>query len=78
MDDIVVIIDEHLPRNSWPKGRIIRVTKSPDGRVRKAFVKTLGGIYERPVTKLARLDVNKADVGIQGSPTGGSVRNQVN
>lgn len=57
--DIVVIVDENLPRNNWPKGRILRVIPSADGRIRKATVQTTQGIYNRPSSKLARLDVQR-------------------
>lgn len=55
--DIVIIVDPSFPRNSWPKGRIIAVSKSKDGQVRRATVQTSSGIYERPAVKLAVLDV---------------------
>lgn len=55
--DIVLIVDENFPRNNWPKGRIIKVMPSPDEKVRKAVVQTAQGIYTRPATKLARLEV---------------------
>ncbi|XP_062534847.1 uncharacterized protein LOC134204027 [Armigeres subalbatus] len=57
--DIVVIVDPGLPRNCWPLGRIIAVNAGKDGRVRSAAVQTRAGIYERPVTKLAILDVRR-------------------
>ncbi|XP_055614693.1 uncharacterized protein LOC129761014 [Uranotaenia lowii] len=59
--DITVIVDPNLPRNCWPKGRVIRTIASPDGRTRKAVVQTISGIYERPVAKLAVLDVGDTD-----------------
>lgn len=58
-NDIVVIVDPELPRNCWPKGRIISVNTSKDGQVRSATVQTKTGIYERPATKLAVLDVRR-------------------
>ncbi|XP_058817409.1 uncharacterized protein LOC131680718 [Topomyia yanbarensis] len=57
--DIVVIVDSQLPRNCWPKGRIIAVNISRDGRVRSATVQTAKGIYESPAVKLAVLDVRR-------------------
>ncbi|XP_055585244.1 uncharacterized protein LOC129738083 [Uranotaenia lowii] len=59
--DIAVIVDPKLPRNCWPKGRVISTTVSSDGRTRKAVVQTVNGIYERPVVKLAVLDVGDKD-----------------
>lgn len=59
LDDIVIIVDPNLPRNCWPKGRIIGVNTGKDGRIRSATVKTANGVYEIPVTKLAVLDVRR-------------------
>lgn len=75
VSDMVIVIDEQLPRNSWPQGKIINTFKSADGNVRKATVQTAHNSYMRPVTKLARLDVSEAVVEVQGSSTGGSVHN---
>uniref|UniRef100_A0A182HZZ0 DUF5641 domain-containing protein n=1 Tax=Anopheles arabiensis TaxID=7173 RepID=A0A182HZZ0_ANOAR len=55
--DIVLIVDANLPRNSWPKGRVLAVKISGDGQVRRATVQTANGILERPAVKLAVLDV---------------------
>lgn len=55
--DVVVIADPKMPRNCWPKGKVIGTRVSSDGQVRSATVKTSSGVYDRPVTKLAVLDV---------------------
>lgn len=55
--DVVVIADPKLPRNCWPKGKIIATRVSLDGQVRSATVRTACGVYDRPATKLAVLDV---------------------
>uniref|UniRef100_A0A182PWU9 DUF5641 domain-containing protein n=1 Tax=Anopheles epiroticus TaxID=199890 RepID=A0A182PWU9_9DIPT len=57
LDDIVLIADNNLPRNCWPKGRVIEVVRANDGQVRRASVQTTSGIIERPATKIAVLDV---------------------
>ncbi|XP_055522508.1 uncharacterized protein LOC129716699 [Wyeomyia smithii] len=58
--DIVVIVDPGNPRNCWPKGSVISVNTDEDGRVRSAAVQTAsGGVYERPMVKLAVLDVRR-------------------
>lgn len=59
--DVVVIVDPKLPRNCWPKGRIISTKSGRDGQVRSATVQTSTGVYERPVAKLAVLDVQRVD-----------------
>ncbi|XP_053686561.1 uncharacterized protein LOC128736105 [Sabethes cyaneus] len=55
--DVVIITDPDLPRNSWPKGRVVDVKRGKDGQVRSATVKTAVNVYERPAVKLAVLDV---------------------
>ncbi|XP_053968959.1 uncharacterized protein LOC128870369 [Anastrepha ludens] len=55
--DVVVIADQDLPRNCWPKGRIVDVVKAKDGQVRSARVETKSGILHRPIAKVAVLDV---------------------
>lgn len=57
VDDVVIIVDPNLPRNCWPKGRVVATRASKDGEIRSATVRTSGGLYERPVVKLAVLDV---------------------
>lgn len=59
INDLVVVVDPKLPRNCWPKGRIICTHPGRDGKPRSATVRTANGIYERPVAKLAVLDVGR-------------------
>ncbi|XP_055633360.1 uncharacterized protein LOC129773740 [Toxorhynchites rutilus septentrionalis] len=59
--DVVIIVDPQLPRNCWPKGRIIHTKVGCDGCIRSATIQTAKGIYERPVTKLAVLDVRREE-----------------
>ncbi|XP_068200470.1 uncharacterized protein [Palaemon carinicauda] len=53
--DIVLTLDERLPRGSWPLGKVMEVTRSADGRVRQALIKTENGEFRRPVQKLCLL-----------------------
>ena len=55
---IVIIVDENLPRRCWPKGKIIDTVVAEDGQVRRVTIKTQFGIMQRPVTKIAVLDVS--------------------
>ncbi|XP_053691407.1 uncharacterized protein LOC128739932 [Sabethes cyaneus] len=55
--DIVVVIDENL-RNGWTRGRVLRVFTGRDKRVRSAEVKTATGVFHRPATKLAVLEIS--------------------
>lgn len=59
--DIVIITDPKLPRNCWPRGKIISTRPSKDGEVRSATVRTSSGVYERPVVKLAVLDIMREE-----------------
>lgn len=58
-NDIVLIVDPALPRNCWPKGRVVGVNRGKDDRIRSAAIQTVNGIYERPATKIAVLDVRR-------------------
>ncbi|XP_073815948.1 uncharacterized protein [Musca autumnalis] len=55
--DLVVIVDPFFPRNVWPRGKVLETRLAKDGQVRSAKVLTATGILERPVAKLAVLDV---------------------
>lgn len=61
--DIVIIVDDTLSRNSWPKGVITETITAKDGQVRRVKVKTSTHVFERPVTKIAVLDVGIAKDG---------------
>lgn len=55
--DVVIIVDDKFPRNTWPKGRVLEVTFGKDGQVRRAIVQTKDRIMDRPAVKIAVLDV---------------------
>ncbi|XP_073821661.1 uncharacterized protein [Musca autumnalis] len=55
--DVVIIVDDTLPRNKWPKGIVTELFAAKDGQVRSVKVRTSSSEYERPVTKIAVLDV---------------------
>ncbi|XP_055523039.1 uncharacterized protein LOC129717211 [Wyeomyia smithii] len=54
--DIVVVVEEKV-RNGWIRGRVVETKPGRDGRVRSAVVQTGNGLVHRPVSKLARLDL---------------------
>ncbi|XP_063363571.1 uncharacterized protein LOC134652330 [Cydia amplana] len=56
--DLVIVVDPSLPRNVWPRGVVERVYPGPDGGVRSAEVRTKGGVFRRPTTRLAVLPVD--------------------
>ncbi|XP_070570536.1 uncharacterized protein [Ptychodera flava] len=53
--DVVLIVDNTAPRNSWSMGRITEVMKDKKGLVRFAEVKTRTTTLRRPVDKLCVL-----------------------
>ncbi|XP_054087075.1 uncharacterized protein LOC128921986 [Zeugodacus cucurbitae] len=75
--DIGYIVDPNSPRNCWPKGRVIQVRKSDDGKVRSATLKTSCGIFERPAAKIAVLDLMSLVHPDQQDIPGGSVTNDM-
>ena len=54
INDMVLILDDNLPRNQWRKGVIIRVMLGSDGQVCVAEVHTAHGNFLRPVRKLIK------------------------
>ena len=61
VDDVVLTLDERLPRGSWPLGRVLEVFKAQDGLVRQAKVRTEKGVFVRPVQKLCLLLESECD-----------------
>ena len=55
VDDIVLVLDEKLPRGSWPLARVVEVIRGSDGNVRSARVQSSSGVYLRPVSKMCLL-----------------------
>ncbi|XP_063828939.1 uncharacterized protein LOC135078268 [Ostrinia nubilalis] len=53
--DLVLIADSNLPRNVWPRGRVVQVYPGRDGIVRAADVATRTGVLRRPTKKLVVL-----------------------
>ena len=53
--DIVLLVDDTLPRCHWSLGRVVSTEKSSDGMIRKVKVKCNKGIVQRPISKLVFL-----------------------
>ena len=53
--DLVLLVEESAPRNSWPFGRITDTFKDAKGFVRRVRVKTQSNVLERPITKICLL-----------------------
>ena len=57
INDIVLLMDESLPRSVWPLGRVLEVYYNQrDGLVRSAKVKTRSTELVRPINKIVLLE----------------------
>ena len=54
-NDVVLVMDDNLPRNVWLLGRVIEVFPGKDNLIRSVKVKTHNSVLERPITKLVLL-----------------------
>lgn len=54
-DDFVIVKDDNLPPTEWRLGRVIKVFKGNDSRVRVAEIRTQNGVMTRPLVKLCIL-----------------------
>ena len=53
--DIVLMVNDKAPRNSWAVGRVIQVLPGREGFVRQVQVQTKSTVLTRPVSKLCTL-----------------------
>lgn len=53
--DIVLIVDETAPRNSWVMGKVIQTFPDRKGLVRRLLIKTKTNCLDRPITKVCLL-----------------------
>ncbi|XP_053274597.1 uncharacterized protein LOC128436773 [Pleuronectes platessa] len=53
--DIVIIVDDSAPRNSWLTGRIVETIMDKKGLVRQLRIKSKTGFLTRPITKVCLL-----------------------
>ena len=58
--DIVLIVDETAPRNSWIMGKVTQTFPDRSGLVRRLLIKTKSSSLERPITKVCLLQ--EADI----------------
>ena len=59
--DLVLIVEDNVPRGQWRLGRVIAPIASADGLVRSAEVVTKTGSYVRAVGKLALLQAHNEE-----------------
>lgn len=72
VDDIVYIVDDHTPRNEWPKGRVVEVFQGRNKQIRTCKVQTQKGLFTRPAVRLAVLKV-RSKLDHEDQLPGGSV-----
>ena len=53
--DIVLLVDENAPRNSWVMGKVVQTVPDENGLVRRVRVKTKTSELDRPITKVCLL-----------------------
>ena len=53
--DVVVIVDDSAPRNSWLTGRVVKAVSDKGGLVRQIRIKTRSNYLDRPITKVCLL-----------------------
>ena len=54
--DLVLLEKDKVICNRWTMSRVVKVYTGKDGGVRSALVKTAGGVFHRPVTKICLLE----------------------
>lgn len=57
-NDVVIICDERANKNIWDKGIVVSLIKDRYGVARKAKVRSKNKVLERPISKLALLDIS--------------------
>ena len=51
INDIILIMEDNLPRNQWCMGKIEEIFRDQDDLIRKVKIKTKNSILERPIHK---------------------------
>lgn len=52
------MIADTTRRNNWERGRVQKIIRGEDGRIRQAIVQTARGMIKRAVAKLVVLEVD--------------------
>ena len=53
--DVVLLVDDAVPRGTWPLGRVEGASVGSDGRVRSVQVRVRGTTFVRPITKVVKI-----------------------
>ncbi|XP_036340511.1 uncharacterized protein LOC118749837 [Rhagoletis pomonella] len=67
---LVLICEAESPRSQWKRGRVVELHYGRDGVARSAHVTTSSGVYRRPISRLAVLDVEPARTISEASSSG--------
>lgn len=59
LNDMLIVKNANLPKCEWDLGRVLKTHPGKDGLVRVVSVKTSKGVYQRPITQLCQLQINK-------------------
>ncbi|KAK0138082.1 hypothetical protein N1851_025746 [Merluccius polli] len=65
--DLVLIVDNTAPRNSWVIGRVLQTFPDRRGFVRQVRIKTKSSCLNRPITKVCLLPEADAGCGATGT-----------
>jgi hypothetical protein len=57
-NSLVLIMDNNIERNEWKKGIVVDTFPGKDGRIRSALVRTSIGVFTRPVSNLAVVNLS--------------------
>lgn len=55
--ELLIIMDNSMPRNNWIRGMVVATYHGKDGQIRVVDVKPKCGIFKPLLTKLYKLDV---------------------
>ena len=61
-NDLVLPVDDRLPRGRWSLGRVLETYAGPDGLIETVKVKAKDSTYIRPIQKLCFLEKDKQDM----------------
>ena len=61
--DLVLVVEENLPRGQWPLGRVLHTCEGRDGVVRSCKIKCAHTTKVRPLTKLCLLEQPQDTIG---------------
>ncbi|KAL6483375.1 hypothetical protein MHYP_G00082470 [Metynnis hypsauchen] len=53
--DVILLVNDCAPRNSWIMGKIIEAVPDKNGLVRRVKIKTKNNVLDRPITKICLL-----------------------